>query len=84
MAFPRRQLQPLGLGLIVLAAALALVAFEHMRSLAALGYVCGAAAPHCPACPASLAALAAGAGVLAWAAHAPRRRRVRSVGLGRR
>ena len=77
MDLSRRRLKTLGLALIGLAAALGLVALEHMRSLAAFGHICGGASPHCLACPASLAALAAGAAVLAYAARATRRRRVR-------
>jgi hypothetical protein len=77
MQIARRHLQLLGTAFLGLAAALGLLAVAHMRSLAAYGYVCGGAVPHCPACPASLAALAAGTGLLAWAARAPRRRRVR-------
>ncbi len=71
----RRRLQIAGFMLVGLAAALGLAALEHMRALAAYGYVCGAAAPHCPACPASLASLALGAGVLALAARMPRQAR---------
>jgi hypothetical protein len=59
-----RRLHTLGLVLIAAAAAFGLVALEHMRTLAAYGYVCGGAAPHCAACYASVVALALGVGVL--------------------
>jgi hypothetical protein len=78
MDLVRRRIRNLGFRLIGLAGVLGLVAVQHMREVAALGYVCGGAAPHCPACPASLAALALGTGLLAFAARAPRRRRVRA------
>jgi hypothetical protein len=62
-----RRLQMLGFVLLAAAAAFGVEALRHMRTLAAYGYVCGAAAPHCPACYASVAALALGAGALATA-----------------
>ena len=74
----RRRLQIVGFALIGLAAVFGLAALEHMRALAAYGYVCGGAVPHCPACPASLAALALGAGVLTFAARMPREARARA------
>ncbi len=73
----RRRLQIAGIVLIGLAAALGVGALEHMRALAAYGYVCGGAAPHCPACPASLAALAWGVGLLTVAARMPREAPIR-------
>jgi hypothetical protein len=59
-----RRLHTLGLALIAAAAAFGIVALEHMRTLAAYGYVCGGAAPHCAACYAGAVALALGVGVL--------------------
>jgi hypothetical protein len=61
----RRLLQILGFAAIVAAAAWGVVAIQHMRTLTAYGYICGAAAPHCAACYASLASLALGIGFLA-------------------
>jgi hypothetical protein len=60
-----RRLQILGYGLVGGASVLGVLAVQNMRSLAAYGYLCGGALPHCPACPASLAALALGVSVLA-------------------
>jgi hypothetical protein len=72
----RRRIRNLGFVLIGAAGVLGLAALQHMRAAAAMGYICGGAAPHCPACPAAVAALVLGTCLLA-AGLQPRRRRVR-------
>lgn len=70
MAPFRRVLDLLGASLLGLAALLGQAALEHMRSLQALGYICGGGSAHCAACPAALAAALLGVAVL-WLTRLP-------------
>lgn len=80
MSLSRQALRALGLGFLVLAGALGVLALEHMRALAAYGVICGASHPHCPACPAAISAALLGLAALALAARpAPAEARARST-----